>query len=212
MTRRSNQTMQRALLKLRRWLAERLQRWSRRLEPQTAASELSPVAPAAPVAPASAPVALVEALAVEPVPPALALSPALREPISLEGAVQQRDFSVLKREAADCLAALGAAHALVTSARLSQLQDLRHDFSEGELPAEALAAMSADYQGWHNDQVRLFDALGLVLRMRVPQGTVFDQLDPSIHGQARSHLETLSLEYHRGQLNAQFNPPPERHS
>lgn len=212
MTRRSNQTMQRALLKLRRWLAERLQRWSRRLEPQTAASELSPVAPVAPVAPASAPVALVEALAVEPVPPALALSPALREPISLEGAVQQRDFSVLKREAADCLAALGAAHALVTSARLSQLQDLRHDFSEGELPAEALAAMSADYQGWHNDQVRLFDALGLVLRMRVPQGTVFDQLDPSIHGQARSHLETLSLEYHRGQLNAQFNPPPERHS
>lgn len=209
MTRGSNQVMQRALLNLRRWLAERLLRWSRRLEPQTSAAEQS----AAELALAEpAPVALVEALAVEPVPPALALSPALREPISLEGAVQQRDFSVLKREAADCLAALGAAHALVTSARLSQLQDLRHDFSEGELPAEALAAMSADYQGWHNDQVRLFDALGLVLRMRVPQGTVFDQLDPSIHGQARSHLETLSLEYHRGQLNAQFNPPPERHS
>lgn len=206
MTRGSNQVMQRALLNLRRWLAERLLRWSRRLEPQTSAAEQSAAEQsAAELALAEpAPVALVEALAVEPVPPALALSPALREPISLEGAVQQRDFSVLKREAADCLAALGAAHALVTSARLSQLQDLRHDFSEGELPAEALAAMSADYQGWHNDQVRLFDALGLVLRMRVPLGTAFEQLDPAFHGPARSHLETLSLEYQRGQLNAQF--------
>lgn len=172
---------------LRQWLAARLRRWSARLQPPEA----------------ERPLALPVALPTEPSLPQ-ALSPALREPLSVQAAVEQRDLTLLRREAADSLAALGAAHALVTSARFTQLQELRHTALSGEGSLEQLSTLAADYQGWHGDQVRLFDALALVLRMRVPLGTAFEQLDPAFHGQARKHLETLSLEYQRGQLNAQF--------
>jgi hypothetical protein len=137
-------------------------------------------------------------------PPVDALCPGVREPISVEDAVLHRDMSVLKREAADALAALGAAHALITSARLAQVQQLRPEVESGGVTPEALMALAADYQGWQNDQVRLFDALSLIMRMRVPQGLVLDQMDPALHGQARSHLEALSLEYSRRQLMDRF--------
>jgi hypothetical protein len=52
--------------------------------------------------------------------------------------------------------------------------------------------------------VRLFDALALILRMRVPKGNVLDQVDPGLHEQAKSHLESLSLEYQRRLLMDQF--------
>jgi hypothetical protein len=133
-----------------------------------------------------------------------AACPGTREPLSVEEAVLDRDLTVLKREAADALAALGAAHALVTSSRLAQVQELRGRVESGELDADALMALAADYQGWQNDQVRLFDALALVLRMKVPRGNVLDQVDPGLHDQARSHLESLSLEYQRRLLMERF--------
>lgn len=133
--------------------------------------------------------------------------PAQREPLSVERAVLQRDMTVLKREASDALAALGAAHALVTSARLAQVQDLRQRFESEEVSADAVLAMAGDYQGWQNDQVRLFDALALVQRMRVPDGFALDQMDAGLHAQARSHLQTLSVEYQRQLLDEQFHEP-----
>ena len=129
-----------------------------------------------------------------------ALCPGLREPLSVEQAVLARDMTLLKREAADALAALGAAHALVTSARLAQVQHLRPLVEKGEVPAEALKALAADYQGWQNDQVRLFDALALVMRMQVPQGLVLEQVDPALQDQAKQHLSSLAVEYQRRQL------------
>ncbi|MBM5823459.1 MAG: hypothetical protein FJ082_13700 [Cyanobacteria bacterium K_Offshore_surface_m2_011] len=151
-----------------------------------------------------------------PQPPALTKSPAadsgaallpgVREPLSVEAAVLSRDMTVLKREAADSLAALGAAHALVTSDRLARVQELRPLVMAGQASGEALMALAAEYQGWQGDQVRIFDALSLVLRMRVPRGLVLDQLDPSVQEQARSHLEALSLEYQRRLLAEQFRP------
>ncbi|MFM7676912.1 MAG: hypothetical protein ACKO5F_15330 [Synechococcus sp.] len=137
-------------------------------------------------------------------PPAAAQCPALREPLSVESAVLNRDMTVLKREVADSLAALAAAHAVVTSARLAQMQALRAEVEAGQAPGDALMALAADYQGWQSDQVRLFDALALVLRMKVPLGNVLEQVDPRLHEQARSHLEALSLEYQRGLLMQQF--------
>jgi hypothetical protein len=130
--------------------------------------------------------------------------PALREPLTMEQAVLQRDMSLLKREAADALAALGAAHAMVTSSRLAQIQGLRHQVRVGQLPDQALIALVTDYQGWQNDQVRLFDALAMVLRMRVPEGSTLEQVDPVLRDQARAHLEALSVEYQRGLLMQQF--------
>jgi hypothetical protein len=130
----------------------------------------------------------------------------VREPLSVESAVLSRDLTVLKREASDALASLGAAHALVTSARLAQVQELRPHVASGAVQGETLLALAADYQGWQNDQVRIFDALALVVRMRVPQGNVLDQVDPGLHEQARSHLEALSVEYQRGLLMDQFRP------
>jgi hypothetical protein len=144
---------------------------------------------------------------VRPAPRPAATCPATREPLSVEKAVLSRDLTVLKREAADALAALGAAHALVTSARLAQVQELRGRVESGEIGGDVLMSLAADYQGWQNDQVRLFDALALILRMRVPRGTVLDQVDPGLHDQAKSHLESLSLEYQRRLLMDQF---PER--
>ena len=133
-----------------------------------------------------------------------ALCPGLREPLSVEQAVLARDMTLLKREAADALAALGAAHALVTSARLAQVQHLRPLVEKGEVPAEALKALAADYQGWQNDQVRLFDALALVMRMQVPQGLVLEQVDPALQDQAKQHLASLAVEYQRRQLQHQI--------
>ena len=133
--------------------------------------------------------------------------PALREPLTMEQAVLQRDMSLLKREAADALAALGAAHAMVTSSRLAQMQGLRTQVRAGQLPDQALISLVTDYQGWQNDQVRLFDALALVLRMRVPEGTTLEQVDPALRDQARAHLEALSVEYQRGLLMQQFDGP-----
>ena len=131
--------------------------------------------------------------------------PALREPLTMEQAVLQRDMSLLKREAGDALAALGAAHAMVTSSRLAQIQGLRHQVRVGQLPDQALIALVTDYQGWQNDQVRLFDALAMVLRMRVPEGSTLEQVDPVLRDQARAHLEALSVEYQRGLLMQQFD-------
>jgi hypothetical protein len=110
----------------------------------------------------------------------------VREPLSVEAAVLSRDMTVLKREAADSLAALGAAHALVASARLAQVQALRPLVVEGKAPGEALMALAAEYQGWQSDQVRIFDALALVMRTRVPDGLVLDHVDPGLQEQARS--------------------------
>jgi hypothetical protein len=142
------------------------------------------------------------------VPPAALFSPASREPLTVEGAVLSRSMALLKREAADSLAALGAAHALVTSARLSQVQHLREQVERGAASADALAALAADYQGWQNDQVRLFDAMALVLRMSVPTGTTLELVDPQLHEQARAHLASLSTEYQRGLLLEQFRDAP----
>lgn len=132
------------------------------------------------------------------------LTPALRRPIPIEKAVLNHDLRVLRREAADALAALGAAHALVSSARLAQVQELRQQIGEGHVSEDTLLSMAADYQGWVNDQVRLFDALSLVMRMRIPAGRVLEQVDPAMRPQACNHLEMLCLEYERQQLNQRF--------
>jgi hypothetical protein len=142
------------------------------------------------------------------VPPAALFSPASREPLTVEAAVLSRSMALLKREAADSLAALGAAHALVTSARLSQVQHLREQVERGAATGDALAALAADYQGWQNDQVRLFDAMALVLRMSVPHGTTLELVDHQLHEQARAHLASLSAEYQRGLLLEQFRDAP----
>jgi hypothetical protein len=142
------------------------------------------------------------------VPPAALFSPASREPLTVEAAVLSRSMALLKREAADSLAALGAAHALVTSARLSQVQHLREQVERGAATGDALAALAADYQGWQNDQVRLFDAMALVIRMSVPNGTTLELVDPQLHEQARAHLASLSAEYQRGLLLEQFRDAP----
>ncbi|MFM8277989.1 MAG: hypothetical protein ACKN89_13580 [Cyanobium sp.] len=138
------------------------------------------------------------------------LTPALRRPISIEKAVLNHDLRVLRREAADALAALGAAHALVSSARLAQVQELRQQIGEGRVSEDTLLNLAADYQGWMNDQVRLFDALSMVMRMRIPAGRVLEQVDPAMRSQACSHLEMLCVEYERQQLSQRFpqeSPP-----
>ncbi len=215
------------LQRLRRWLHQRLSTWVQHLAPD-------PVEPAAPLQPAAAPAAvggprltaapgpadesfeagptitmtlpslLPTAGTLEFIADRAALCPGLREPLSVEQAVLARDLTLLKREAADALAALGAAHALVTSARLAQVQVLRPLVEKGEVPGEALKALAADYQGWQNDQVRLFDALALVMRMQVPQGQVLEQVDPALREQAKQHLTSLSVEYQRRQLQHQI--------
>jgi hypothetical protein len=155
----------------------------------------------------------------EPLPPGVSpgrpshaqiavFSPASREPLSVEEAVLGRSMALLKREAADSIAALGAAHALVTSARLAQVQHLRELVERGEENAELLTTLAADYQGWQNDQVRLFDAMALVLRMGVPMVTALEVIEPQLHDQARAHLASLSAEYQRGLLMEQFRDSP----
>lgn len=214
---------------LRLWLGERLVRLADRIAPPIPAPPPAPlpvpqprmsqqqpsartdrVKPASPTAQDSTSTVppLVLPLAPGGLPLVAFASPANREPLSVEQAVLGRTMALLKREAGDSLAALGAAHALITSARLSQVQHLREQVERGTVPMEALGALAADYQGWQNDQVRLFDALGLVLRMAVPGGTALEQIDPHLHEQARAHLASLSAEYQRGLLNDQFRPSP----
>ncbi|MEX1318015.1 MAG: hypothetical protein AB1Z22_12940 [Synechococcaceae cyanobacterium] len=186
--------MPRPLEELRRWLAQRLRRWAIALAPPT-----TPRIPPGPPQPSQEPKA---ATGLAP----LAACPATREPLSVEQAVLERSLSVLRREAADALAALGSAHALVSSARFSQLQEVRQRVAAGQLPQEALQTMAADYQGWQSDQVRLFDALALVLRMRIPGGMALEHVGEDLEEQARHHLTSLAVEYQRGLLAQQFRP------
>ena len=130
--------------------------------------------------------------------------PGVREPLSIEEAVRERDLTVLKREASDALAALAAAHAVVTSARLAQLHNLRQAVERGELEEQEMVDFAGDYQAWQNDQVRLFDALALVLGMAVPDGRAFDQIDAGLESAARVHLSALAAEYQRRLLSEQF--------
>jgi len=210
---------------LRLWLGERLARLADHIAPpapspppapqrrsshQQPAARTDLVKPASPAAQDSSFTGppLIHPPAPGGLPPAAFASPANREPLSVEQAVLGRTMALLKREAGDSLAALGAAHALITSARLSQVQHLREQVERGTMPLEALGALAADYQGWQNDQVRLFDALALVQRMAVPGGTALEQIDPHLHEQARAHLARLSAEDQRGLLNDQFRPSP----
>ena len=130
--------------------------------------------------------------------------PGVRAPLSIERAVRSRDLTVLKREACDALAALGAAHAVVTSARLAQIQSLRAEVDRGEASEDDLVELAGDYQAWQNDQVRLFDALALVLGMAVPDGRAFDQIETGMAEAARAHLSALAAEYQRRLLSEQF--------
>ncbi|MEB3255801.1 MAG: hypothetical protein VKJ05_05370 [Synechococcaceae cyanobacterium] len=128
----------------------------------------------------------------------------MREPLSVEQAVRSRDLTVLRREAADALAALGAAHALVASARFTQLQELRREMERGQASEADLATVAADYLGWQSDQVRLFDALTMLLTMRVPPAVALDLIDPAVLEAAEAHLATLTVEYQRRLLDHQF--------
>jgi len=130
--------------------------------------------------------------------------PGVREPLSIEEAVRERDLTVLKREASDALAALAAAHAVVTSARLAQLHNLRQAVERGELEEQEMVDFAGDYQAWQNDQVRLFDALALVLGMAVPEGCAFEQIDDEMAEAARAHLEAWAAEYQRRLRTEQF--------
>ena len=135
---------------------------------------------------------------------ATAKLPGVRAPLSIERAVRSRDLTVLKREACDALAALGAAHAVVTSARLAQIQSLRSEVDRGEASEDDLVELAGDYQAWQNDQVRLFDALALVLGMAVPDGRAFEQIDDGMEEAAQAHLSALAAEYQRRLLSEQF--------
>ena len=122
--------------------------------------------------------------------------------------VRNRDLSVLKREASDALAALGAAHAVVSSARLAQIQTIRTEVDRGTVEQDALIEVAGDYQAWQNDQVRLFDALALVLGITVPEGSAFDQIDEEMEAAAAEHLNALTAEYQRRLLTDQFEAGP----
>ena len=180
----------------RRWrarLARQLSRWSEALAP--AAAVLPPASLLPPRPPRSqllSPRAATRRL------------PGVREPLSVEQAVRSRDLTVLRREAADALAALGAAHALVASARFTQLQDLRHEVERGQASEADLATVAADYLGWQSDQVRLFDALTMLLTMRVPPAVALELIDPAVREAAEAHLATLTVDYQRRLLDHQF--------
>ncbi|MFO8239048.1 MAG: hypothetical protein R6U00_12530 [Prochlorococcaceae cyanobacterium] len=197
--------MPRLLLELRRWLAQRLRGWANAMAPPS--QPLPKPRHQQSGRPPSGPAQLSEAASTTLVSP-LAACPATREPLSVEQAVLERSLRVLRREAADALAALGSAHALVSSARFSQLQEVRQRVADGQLPHEALQTMAADYQGWQSDQVRLFDALALVLRMRIPKGMALEQVGEELEDQARHHLSSLAVEYQRGLLAQQFRSAP----
>ena len=174
-------------------LAEVLLRWGTALQPTRSLVSAAPT-PAQPVEPP--PDHRRQAVA--------AKLPGVRAPLSIERAVRSRDLTVLKREACDALAALGAAHAVVTSARLAQIQSLRSEVDRGEASEDDLVELAGDYQAWQNDQVRLFDALALVLGMGVPDGRAFDQIDTGMEQAAQAHLGALAAEYQRRLLSEQF--------
>jgi len=87
---------------------------------------------------------------------------------------------------------------------LAQLQSLRSSVENGEATDDDLADLGSDYQAWQNDQVRLFDALALVMGMAVPEGRTFDLIDGEMAEAARAHLEALAAEYQRRLLTEQF--------
>ena len=99
---------------------------------------------------------------------------------------------------------LAAAHALVASARFTQLQELRQEGDAKQVSADDLATLAADYLGWQSDQVRLFDTLSLVLSMRVPPAPALDLIDPAVREAAEAHLASLTVEYQRRLLDHQF--------
>mgnify|MGYP006973794655 CR=1 FL=1 len=68
----------------------------------------------------------------------------------------------------------------------------------------AVVDLAGDYQAWQNDQVRLFDALALVLGMAVPDGRAFEQIDDGMEEAAQAHLSALAAEYQRRLLSEQF--------
>lgn len=178
---------------LRLWrqrLAARLSRWGRALDPSQTASQ-EPSVPLLPHSQLSSPAA------------PRGQRPGVHLPLSLEQAVRRRNLPVLRREAADALAALGAAHALVASARFTELQERRQETGE-KVADDELAAMASDYLGWQSDQVRLFDALDMVLSMRVPAGSTLTMINPLLRPAAEQHLASLAIEYQRRLLNQQF--------
>jgi hypothetical protein len=170
-------------------LGETLMRWGAALKPLPSLPPASPriSRPAEPRQPAQ-----------------MSQLPGVRVPLSIEKAVRSRDLTVLKREACDALAALAAAHALVTSARLAQIQNLRSNLEQAGFEEQDLADLAGDYQAWQNDQVRLFDALALVLGMAVPEGRAFDQIESDMLEAAEAHLNALAAEYQRRLLSDQF--------
>ncbi len=179
------------LRRLRQGLAARLNRWGKALDPDAGAAP-PPVAVRSPRSQLASPTA------------ARGQLPGVRLPLSVEQAVRQRNLPVLRREAADALAALAAAHALVASARFTQLQERRQEGEESGSNGDELATLAADYLGWQSDQVRLFDALGMVLGMRVPSGSTLELIDPALHPAAEQHLASLAVEYQRRLLDQQF--------
>lgn len=185
-----------AAAELQRWrrrLAERLNRWGRALDPAAATGGAAAQPARRPLTPATA---------------ARGQLPGVRLPLSMEQAVRRRNLPVLRREAADALAAFGAAHALVASARFTQLQERRREAGEQESNEEDLASLAADYLGWQGDQVRLFDALSMVLAMRVPSSSTLEQIDPALRPAAEEHLASLTVEYQRRLLDQQFGNEP----
>jgi hypothetical protein len=182
-------------------LADTLIRWGSALQPARA---LPPPPLVAPSASAAATDASGQPTADHHQQASATKLPGVRAPLSIERAVRSRDLTVLKREACDALAALGAAHAVVTSARLAQIQSLRAEVDRGEASEDDLVDLAGDYQAWQNDQVRLFDALALVLGMAVPDGRAFDQIESGMAEAARAHLSALAAEYQRRLLSDQF--------
>lgn len=176
-------------------LGRLLSRWGRVLDP---APEPAPAGRPAPSPPRPPRTQLAS--------PAAATSrlPGVRKPLTVEQAVRARDLTVLRREAADALAALAAAHALVASARFTQLQELRQEGDDQQVAADDLATLAADYLGWQSDQVRLFDTLSMVLSMRVPPAPALDLIDPAVREAAEAHLASLTVEYQRRLLDHQF--------
>jgi len=140
---------------------------------------------------------------------AVSQMPGLRSPRPIVKPVRNRDLGVLTREASDALAALGAAHAVVSSARLAQIQTIRSEVDRGTVEQDALIEVAGDYQAWQNDQVRLFDALALVLGITVPEGSAFDQIDEEMTAAATEHLNALTAEYQRRLLSDQFETEPQ---
>ncbi len=179
------------LRRLRQGLAARLNRWGKALDPETGAAP-PPVEVRPPRSQLASPAA------------ARGQRPGVRLPLAMDQAVRRRNLPVLRREAADGLAALAAAHALVASARFTQLQERRQEGGEGASDDDELATLAADYLGWQSDQVRLFDALGMVLGMRVPSGSTLELIDPALHPAAEQHLASLAVEYQRRLLDQQF--------